>query len=61
MIVCTECKGSGLLKCYLELEVKFETHVEDFIKRTEEIPDDLLKKCAMNSVSVRRNLPSYQI
>ncbi len=55
MIVCIECKGSGLLKYFLELEVKFENHAEDFIRKTEEIPDDLLRKCAMKSVFIEQN------
>ncbi len=43
------------MKYYLELEVKFENHVEDFIRKIEDVPDDLLRKCAMKSLLIEQN------
>ena len=42
---CSTCRGSGKLKCYIQLTVTYKCHENDFIKKSARIPDDSLRKC----------------
>jgi hypothetical protein len=54
-INCAACKGWAKLKWFIELEVVFETHSEDYIKKNQAVPDDLLRNCEMKSAFIEQN------
>jgi hypothetical protein len=54
-IQCTGCAGFGKLKWFIELRVSFENQENDFIKKSEDIPDELLRKCQAHSTFSEQN------
>ncbi len=54
-INCAVCKGWAKLKWFIELEVVFENHQEDYIKKNQAVPDDLLRGCAMKTAFNEQN------
>lgn len=56
MITCRCCKGSGRLKWYLQLKVEFKNNRDDFFKKSEQIPDELLRKCTSKNIYTEQNI-----
>jgi hypothetical protein len=44
-IICKNCEGFGQLKCFIELKVTFDVKEDDSIVKSEEVPDEELRKC----------------
>ena len=53
---CVTCKGNGRLKWFLQLKVEFKNNREDFFKKSENIPDAELRKCAVKTIYVEQNI-----
>lgn len=60
-IQCSHCSGAGKVKCFIELIVKFENHENDFIKKSEEIPDESLRHCQAHVTFSEQNQRVYAI
>ncbi len=55
-VTCHHCKRSGRLKWFLQLTVDFKNNTDDYIKKSEAIPDQELREClAMNVFSENNN------
>lgn len=54
-VICNNCKGGGRLKWFLQLAVKFVNNKEDYFKKSEIIPDDLLRKCLAKNTFSEQN------
>jgi hypothetical protein len=59
-IQCSHCSGGGRVKCFIELIVKFENHQDDFIKKSEEIPDESLRHCQAHVTFSEQNERVFQ-
>jgi hypothetical protein len=44
-ITCMTCLGQKKLRWFIELSVNFQSHFDDFIKKSVKIPDDKLRDC----------------
>lgn len=42
---CSKCRGSGRLKWYIQLTVVFKNNTDDYIKKSEQIPDKEIRNC----------------
>ena len=43
------------VKWFIKLTVQYQTHIDEIIKKSEEIPDEVLKKCKAQSVFTEEN------
>ena len=55
-IQCHCCKGSGKLKWFLQLTVSFKNNEDDFLKKSNVIPDDLIRKCQAHNAFSEQNI-----
>ena len=44
------CKSTGRLRYFSLLEVFFENKTDDYIKKNQSLPDDLLRSCEMKNI-----------
>ena len=45
LVICPSCKGARQLKWYIQLTVKFDILENDFLQKSENIPDEKLRTC----------------
>ncbi len=54
-VTCPTCQRSGQLKWFVQLQVKFENNTDDFIKKSELIPDEDLRTCLAKNIFSEKN------
>jgi hypothetical protein len=51
---CTSCNGTGQLKWFIQLTVVFDIQEDDFIKKSEDVPDEKLRNCQAITTFIER-------
>ena len=57
---CGCCKGSGKLKWFLELTVTFHNNEDNYLKKSNALPGDLLGKCQGHGAYFEENIRVIQ-
>lgn len=55
-VMCKQCQGNGRLKWFLQLTVMFRNNKDDFIKKTEDIPDEKIRNCIAKNTFIENNI-----
>ena len=54
-ITCNHCRGSGKLRWFLQLTVTFHNNDDDYIKKSGDIPEKLLRDCLAKNIFSEQN------